>query len=69
MALDELFSLKGKVIVITGAAGLLGLMHAEAVAQSGGIPILLDLKETRVNKITENLVKNSSVRQPVFRLI
>ena len=57
MALDDIFSLKGKVIVITGAAGLLGLMHAEAVAQSGGIPILIDLKESRVDKIAEDLVK------------
>ena len=66
MALNELFSLKGKVIVITGAAGLLGLMHAEAVAQSGGIPILLDLKETRVNKIAENLVKKFQCQTACF---
>ena len=66
MALDELFSLKGKVIVITGAAGLLGLMHAEAVAQSGGIPILLDLKKTRVNKIAENLVKKFQCQTACF---
>ena len=33
----------GKVIVITGATGLLGRKHAEAVACYGGTPILLDL--------------------------
>jgi NAD(P)-dependent dehydrogenase (short-subunit alcohol dehydrogenase family) len=33
----------GKVVVITGGAGLLGRRHGEAVAEMGGIPVLLDL--------------------------
>ncbi len=41
--MDTLFSLNGRVVVITGAAGLLGRQHAEAVARAGGIPVLLDL--------------------------
>jgi NAD(P)-dependent dehydrogenase (short-subunit alcohol dehydrogenase family) len=41
--IDNLFCLDGKIIVITGAAGLLGRRHAEAIAAYGGIPILLDL--------------------------
>ncbi len=32
-----------KVVVITGAAGLLGRQHAEATAQAGAHPVLLDL--------------------------
>ena len=40
---NNIFTLQDKVIVITGAAGLLGRMHAEAVASNGGIPILLDI--------------------------
>ena len=39
----KIFSLKGKVIVITGGAGLLGVKHSEAIAESGGIPVLLDI--------------------------
>jgi NAD(P)-dependent dehydrogenase (short-subunit alcohol dehydrogenase family) len=39
----DLFSLNGKVVVITGAAGLLGCQHADAVASFGGSPVLLDL--------------------------
>ena len=39
----ELFSLKNKIIIITGACGLLGREHVKAVASAGGIPILLDL--------------------------
>lgn len=37
------FSLKDKVGVITGGAGLLGKMHAEAVREAGGKPILTDV--------------------------
>ena len=37
------FSLEGKVVVITGGAGLLGKMHAEAVREAGGKPILTDV--------------------------
>ena len=30
-------------ILITGGAGLLGVQHAEAIAEVGGIPILWDI--------------------------
>ncbi len=40
---DTLFDLGGRVIVITGAAGLLGRQHVEAVAAFGGHPVILDL--------------------------
>ena len=37
------FSLKDKVVVITGGAGLLGKMHAEAIRESGGKVFLTDV--------------------------
>jgi NAD(P)-dependent dehydrogenase (short-subunit alcohol dehydrogenase family) len=37
------FDLTGRVAVITGGAGLLGYKHAEAIADAGGIPVLVDL--------------------------
>ena len=40
-----MFNLKSKVVVITGGAGLLGKMHAEAVTEAGGLPILTDVVE------------------------
>lgn len=53
--LENIFRLDGKVIVITGAAGFLGRMHADAVASFGGIPILLDLKQEKVEDLSNTL--------------
>ena len=39
----QLFDLSGRVAVITGGAGLLGVKHAEAIASAGGTPVLLDI--------------------------
>lgn len=43
--MKNVFDLSGKVIVITGGAGLLGRKHADAVAAYGGTPVLLDLHQ------------------------
>jgi NAD(P)-dependent dehydrogenase (short-subunit alcohol dehydrogenase family) len=40
----NLFDLTGRVIVITGGSGLLGLSHARAIHGAGGIPVLLDIR-------------------------
>ena len=42
-SVQEAFNLSGRVAIITGGAGLLGVKHAEAIAEMGGIPVLLDL--------------------------
>ena len=43
----EKFELTGRVAVITGGAGLLGVKHAEAIADMGGIPVLVDINTER----------------------
>lgn len=53
--MDPLFSLAGRVIVITGAAGLLGRQHAEVIARAGGIPVLLDLLAQPVISLARDL--------------
>lgn len=37
------FDLSGRVAIITGGAGLLGIAHARAIHGAGGIPLLLDV--------------------------
>jgi NAD(P)-dependent dehydrogenase (short-subunit alcohol dehydrogenase family) len=37
------FDLTGRVAVITGGAGMLGRQHAEAIAEMGGVPVLVDI--------------------------
>lgn len=43
------FNLGGRIIVITGGAGLLGVQHAEAVIEGGGTAILLDIKKEAID--------------------
>jgi NAD(P)-dependent dehydrogenase (short-subunit alcohol dehydrogenase family) len=38
------FDLAGRVILITGGAGLLGVEHAAAIAEAGGIPVIADVR-------------------------
>ncbi len=42
------FKLQNRTAIITGGAGLLGVKHAEAVAEAGGIPILWDINREGV---------------------
>jgi len=41
--MKDLFDLSGRVAVITGGAGLLGMKHAEVIAAHGGVPVLVDV--------------------------
>ncbi len=47
--LQNLFGMSGRVVIITGGAGLLGQRHAEAIASAGGIPVLADLHPEEAN--------------------
>jgi NAD(P)-dependent dehydrogenase (short-subunit alcohol dehydrogenase family) len=49
------FSLKSRVIVITGGAGLLGIKHAEAVLEAGGLPVLLDINQVALDEAIRDL--------------
>ena len=66
--LNDLFRIDNKVIVITGAAGLLGRKHAQAVACYGGIPILLDLSQKAVDDLSIELNTKYKVNSMGFAL-
>lgn len=57
----SVFELTGRVIIITGAAGLLGLRHAEAVAEMGGVPVLLDLDGAKAQAAADDLSRRFGV--------
>ncbi len=51
------FSLKGKVCIITGGGGLIGMKHAEAVLEGEGIPVLLDIAEEGMQRVKKSLME------------
>ncbi len=57
----SLFDLTGRVAVITGGAGLLGLRHAQAIAEMGGIPVLFDVDGERAKASAEEIEKAQGV--------
>jgi len=67
-SLSQLFSLKNRVIIITGATGLLGRKHAEAIAAYGGHPVLLDLSEEAVTSLANDLNKQFGVNASGYQV-
>ena len=55
----------GKVCVITGGGGLIGMKHTEAVLEGGGIPVLLDINRGGAERVKscveEEYGKNAAV--------
>lgn len=58
MEYKDRFTIKDKVCVITGGAGLLGFHHAEAVLESEGIPVLIDISEDGLLFCKDKLIDN-----------
>jgi NAD(P)-dependent dehydrogenase (short-subunit alcohol dehydrogenase family) len=56
--LRDRFDLTDKIAVITGGAGLLGVRHAEAIAEMGGTPVLVDIDEANVCARAAELAMN-----------
>lgn len=62
VAARDPFDLKGRVAVITGGAGLLGVKHAEALAGAGAAPVLLDLPHSGAEARADELAEKFGVR-------
>jgi len=55
MKKDDMFSLKGKVAIVTGAAGLIGEAYGKTLASAGANVILSDLDEERSRTLAKDL--------------
>jgi NAD(P)-dependent dehydrogenase (short-subunit alcohol dehydrogenase family) len=55
-SVPALYDLSGRVAVITGGAGFLGVRHAEAIVEMGGIPVLVDIDGERAEEQAADLV-------------
>ena len=56
------FNLKEKIVIITGGAGLLGSRMVKIIQKNGGIPIIFDNDQAKINKLKKTFGnKNSSV--------
>lgn len=56
--MENPFSLKDKVIVVTGATGVLGHSFINSIAEAGGIVGVLGRNEAVANERTESIIKN-----------
>ena len=62
------FDMENRVVVITGGCGLLGIKHAEAVAEFGANPILLDIVEDNYgNKKAKEIIDRFDVKCNYYR--
>ena len=56
------FDLSGKVIVITGACGLIGKAFCEAVAQFGGHVVAADIEQANPQEFAQALEKRNNIK-------
>lgn len=59
-ALDKWYDLKGKVVILTGAAGKIGPKYAEILSECGANVVCIDLKEEGCRRLEKYLRENYS---------
>jgi len=61
MSINKIFNLSNKVIILTGASGLLGTEYAHGLSQAGANVVLADLNFEKCKKLSLNLNKKYDV--------
>ena len=68
MNIKKLFDMKGRVVIITGAAGLLGSQYADGLSQAGANVVLADINYSECKKIEKNLISKYDVSPMSIKL-
>ncbi len=68
MSINKIFNLNNKVIILTGAAGLLGTEYAHGLSQAGANVVLADLNFDKCKKLSLNLNKKYDVNSFPIKL-
>ena len=68
MSINKIFNLSNKVIILTGAAGLLGTEYAHGLSQAGANVVLADLNFDKCKKLSLNLNKKYDVNSFPIKL-
>ena len=58
-SIGQIFSLENKVAIVTGALGLIGKNHCEALADAGANVVVCDLDQSECDKFAGSLQKKS----------
>lgn len=62
------FELGGRVVLITGGAGLLGAEHAAAIAEAGGVPVVADLRGGDAERVAQETSERFGVKASAVEL-
>lgn len=62
--ISRIFNLKGRTIILTGSAGLLGTEYAHILSEAGANLILVDIQETK-NKKLEKILRQKYGTNPM----
>lgn len=49
------FYIPNKVCIVTGGGGLIGLKHTEAIIEGGGVPVLLDIVQSGMDRVKNTI--------------
>ena len=62
----NLFDLKKRYFLVTGASGLLGREHCEAIITHNGIPVALDINKKSLEELKDYLYKKYDLKIPIL---
>jgi NAD(P)-dependent dehydrogenase (short-subunit alcohol dehydrogenase family) len=62
------FDLAGRVVLVTGGAGLLGVEHAHAIAEAGGVPVIADVRGGDAERVAQEVREKWGTAASAFEL-